>query len=92
MTAEGKAIKEAYQWEAKSQWKSEIITEPIAVSIRYYFATKRKRDLDNQNKLVLDALSGIVYADDSQIDELHLYRRFDKENPRIEIVVHPAGC
>jgi crossover junction endodeoxyribonuclease RusA len=91
MTAEGKAIKEGYQWEAKSQWKGDPITEPVALSIRFYFATKRRRDLDNQNKLVLDALTGIVYEDDSQIDELHLYRRYDKQNPRIEIVLSPAA-
>jgi crossover junction endodeoxyribonuclease RusA len=87
MTAEDKAIKEAYQWEGKSQWKNAITADAVAVSVRFYFATKRKRDLDNQNKLVLDALTGIVYVDDSQVDELHLYRHYDKENPRIEVQV-----
>jgi crossover junction endodeoxyribonuclease RusA len=87
MTAEGKAIKEAYQWEAKSQWKDKPTTESLCLAVRFYFKTKHRRDLDNQNKLVLDALSGIVYEDDSQIDELRLYRRFDIEEPRIEVQI-----
>jgi crossover junction endodeoxyribonuclease RusA len=87
MTAEGKAIKEAYQWEAKSQWKGKALADDLSMSVRFFFKTKRKRDLDNQNKLILDALSGIVYEDDSQIDALHLYRRYDAANPRIEIDV-----
>ena len=56
----------------------------LSVSITFYFATKRRRDLDNMNKLVLDALTGIAYDDDSQIAELHLYRAYDVQKPRIE--------
>lgn len=89
MTAEGKAIKEAYQWEAKSQWRQPILTGEISVSITLYFGTKRKSDLDNFNKLSLDALTGIVYEDDSQIEELHLKRFYDKTRPRIEIAIEP---
>jgi Holliday junction resolvase RusA-like endonuclease len=45
--------------------------------------------LDNFNKLWQDALSGMVYEDDSQITELHLYRDYDKARPRIELTVQP---
>jgi Holliday junction resolvase RusA-like endonuclease len=47
--------------------------------------------LDNFNKLWQDALTGIVYEDDSQIAELHLYRDYDKARPRIEIEVVNDG-
>lgn len=90
MTAEGKALKEQYQWEAKSQFKGKVLTGSVILSIRFFFKDKRPRDLDNQNKLILDALSGIVYVDDKQIDELHLYRDYDKEKPRIEITLSPT--
>ena len=60
---------------------------PLSLHIHFYFGSKRKRDLDNQSKLILDALTGIVYEDDSLIDELHLYRHFDKAKPRIDIAV-----
>jgi Holliday junction resolvase RusA-like endonuclease len=87
MTSEGKALKEAYQWEAKSQWRDAPIRSEISMCVCFYFKTKRRRDLDNQNKLVLDALSGIAYEDDSQIATLLLHRRYDKDAPRIEISI-----
>ena len=85
MTAEGKAIKQAYQWEAKSQYRGKPLQGELSVSVRFFFATKRKRDLDNQNKLILDALSGIAYEDDSQISTLTLVRGYDTARPRIEV-------
>jgi crossover junction endodeoxyribonuclease RusA len=85
MTPEGKALKEAYQWEAKAQWKGKPLEGDIEVSITLYFGTKRRADLDNFNKLSLDALTGVAYEDDSQIAALHLRRAYDKDNPRIEI-------
>jgi Holliday junction resolvase RusA-like endonuclease len=89
MTPEGKALKEAYQWEAKAQWKGKPLEGDIAVSITLYFGTKRRADLDNFNKLSLDALSGIAYGDDSQIAALHIYRQFDHAQPRLEVTVAP---
>jgi Holliday junction resolvase RusA-like endonuclease len=67
---------------------SEALEGDISVSITLYFGTKRKADLDNFNKLSLDALAGIAYVDDSQIAELHLYRDYDKSRPRIEVTIH----
>ena len=87
MTAEGKNIKEAYQWEAKSQWKGKPLSGNVSLSAHFFFKTKRRRDLDNQNKLILDALTGIAYEDDSQISELHLFRGYDNANPRIEVAI-----
>jgi len=36
----------------------------------------------------MDALTGIVWEDDSQIVEALVKKRYDKENPRIEIVIN----
>ncbi len=85
MTPAGKDLKDQYQWEAKAQWKGSALTGPVSLTARFYFGSKRKRDLDNQNKLILDALTGIAYEDDSQIAELHLYRDYDTVKPRIEL-------
>ncbi len=88
MTPAGKALKEAYQWEAKAQWRQPVLEGELKVSARFFFGTKRKADLDNFNKLWQDALTGIVWRDDSQIAELHLYRDYDKQRPRIEVTIN----
>lgn len=87
MTAAGKALKEAYQWEAKSQWKGKPLAGDIAVEATFYFGTKRKADLDNFNKISLDALTGIAWEDDSQITDLRLRRAYDKQKPRITLFI-----
>ena len=79
MTAEGKAIKEDYGWQAKSQWKEEPLKGDVAIYAIFYYGSRRKFDLDNANKLWADALSGIVYEDDNQIASLFLKRRYHKE-------------
>ena len=91
MTPDGKALKEQYQWEARSQWQGKPLDGDVALSITLYFGTKRRADIDNFNKLSLDALTGIVYEDDSQIAEMTLRRAYDKTRPRIEISVSSAG-
>lgn len=35
----------------------------------------------------MDALEGIIYEDDSQIEEVKILKFVDKENPRIEIMI-----
>jgi len=90
MTAEGKAAKAEYGWEAKRQWQAKPLQGEIVLSVTFYFKTKRRRDLDNQNKILFDALSGIVYEDDSQIAELRLRREYDRARPRIEVQVQEA--
>jgi Holliday junction resolvase RusA-like endonuclease len=62
---------------------SEVAMEREAARRRYrgvitlYFGTKRRADLDNFNKLSLDALTGIAYLDDSQTAKLTIERGYE---------------
>jgi Holliday junction resolvase RusA-like endonuclease len=85
LTSKGKVLKESYQWQAKSQWKGKTISTPITVVINTYHDNHRKNDWDNFHKLSMDALTGIVYEDDSQIIEAIVKKHYDHLNPRIEI-------
>lgn len=87
MTAEGKSLKESYQWEAKSQWKEKPISEPVKVKVELFFRKNGRHDIDNFGKILLDALSGIVWEDDSQIQEMTVTKWLDKDAPRIEITI-----
>jgi Holliday junction resolvase RusA-like endonuclease len=35
----------------------------------------------------MDALTGIVWLDDSQIQTAHVSKYYDKDNPRIELTI-----
>ena len=46
----------------------------LMVRINLAMPDKRKRDIDNYNKILLDSLTGIIWEDDSQIDILCVSR------------------
>ena len=48
----------------------------LGVDVQVWVPDKRKRDLDNVLKALLDALEHAgIYKDDGQIDDLHITRR-----------------
>ena len=62
-------------------------TGPVAVRFTWY-RRRRMGDLDNVAKVLFDALSGLLYADDKQIVEIHA-RRDDsrREQPGVALTV-----
>ncbi len=87
---EGKATKEAYILEATNQWRKAPLKGDLEIGIKLYFGTKRRCDWDNFHKLSMDALTGIVWVDDSQIRKATVEKFYNKEAPRIEIDL--VGC
>lgn len=85
MTTEGKALKEDYQWQVKSQYRGKPKTGDIDLRVELFFGDNRKRDIDNYNKILLDAFTGILWEDDSQIISLLIIKNKDLKNPRIEL-------
>jgi crossover junction endodeoxyribonuclease RusA len=63
------------------------------VSVNFtVFRPAKRGDLDNYNKIMFDALQGLCYYNDNQIVEIHSYRKYDKDNPRVEILIsRPEG-
>ena len=67
-------------------WQRQI--EPMAgrLSVRVdVYRKDRRRDLDNHIKVLLDAMQGMVYEDDNQIEALHMFNLYDPKNPRVEV-------
>jgi Holliday junction resolvase RusA-like endonuclease len=58
-----------------------------SVNIYVVFQDQRRRDLDNACKSIADAMRGIGFFDDSEIDEVHLYRGISRTNPRAIVAV-----
>ena len=61
-----------------------LYTGDLRVTMYIYYASRRP-DLDES--LILDLLQGLVYVNDRQVKERHIYWGLDPEQPRAEIMV-----
>ena len=84
-SADAKAYQEKAGWEAKAAG-IQPITGKVAVTLHFYRPIRRG-DLDNRVKVLLDALQGIAYADDNQVNEIHAHQGDDCKNPRVEVCI-----
>jgi len=57
----------------------------LALSIRFYFTSALRRDVDGGLKIAQDAICEGLGVNDNRIVETHLYKHVDKTNPRIEV-------
>jgi len=75
LSPEAREWREEAQWRLRLRWgRQEALEGPVVVHILAVPPDNRKRDLDNLGKSVLDALQGVVLADDSQVRRLLLDR------------------
>lgn len=65
-----------------------LVAGRLAVFAAIYPATRRKQDIDNRAKGLLDALQHAgVFDDDEQIDSLHLVRGDIVKGGKVEVVI-----
>lgn len=86
LTEQARVNKEALGWEANAQYHGDPIEERIGVNVHFYYPDRRANDIDNL-KILFDAMKGIVWKDDRQIDEQHVYRHFGHPIPRVELQI-----
>jgi crossover junction endodeoxyribonuclease RusA len=70
---------------------SHLQSKALALSIRFYFTSALRRDVDGGLKIAQDALCEGLGLNDNRIVETHLYKHVDRENPRIEVFLTPAA-
>lgn len=63
--------------EARSQYRGEPWSCPLAVEVALTWPTRRNHDVDNIKSL-LDCLKGILWVDDGQIERLLITKRYVK--------------
>jgi len=61
-----------------------LMTGDLSFTARIFYATRRP-DLDES--LILDLLQGLIYKNDRQVKEKHVYWGLDSDNPRAEIII-----
>lgn len=70
---------------------------PVAVELRVFFPDRRRRDLDNATKSLLDGMQlgrrkgTALLADDDQVVDLHVTKAVDRERPRVEVTVREVA-
>lgn len=85
ISEKGRAYREAVAWNVKAQLGAIKPTAArLAVEIEVFVPDRRRRDLDNLHKGLLDSLTHAgVWADDSQIDDLRIRRVRDEKGDLI---------
>ncbi len=59
-------------------------THTLSLSLRFYFKTALRRDLDGGLKIAQDALCQAISLNDNRITEIHLHKDLDSDRPRME--------
>ena len=59
-------------------------THSLSLSIRFYFKTALRRDLDGGLKISQDAICQAISLNDNRITEIHLHKDLDAARPRME--------
>jgi crossover junction endodeoxyribonuclease RusA len=65
--------------------KTRLQSGPLALTIRFFFASALRRDLDSGLKIAQDAVCESLGINDNRITETHLYKHVDRVAPRIEV-------
>lgn len=81
-----KSLREFAQWRMRGEGLDPF-EGPLRVRLAFSRATKRRCDLDNLCKLVLDALNTVAFVDDSQIVEMHATKDHDRTHPRTVVEI-----
>ena len=67
-------------------WTLVPVGEQVIVRLWYYWPDRRRRDAQN-NKILFDALEGVIYEDDRDVLPQVLGAEVDRDHPRVEISV-----
>ncbi len=90
--AAGKRYREAITREVIEQHAARGLDSQLHVSVVLHFKDKRRRDLDNYMKGMLDALTHAgVWDDDKQIDQLSIYRGEIVKEATAVVIIREAG-
>lgn len=74
---------------ARADLLDQLQSGPLALSIRFFFTSALRRDVDGGLKIAQDALCEGLCLNDNRIVETHLYKGVDKANPRMEVALSP---
>lgn len=78
-----KRVRDGWRMAGEAKFEYQVI-----VDLRFFNGNKRRRDIDNMAKLVLDALNKEAFDDDYQVVGVNMYKFFtDPDKARTEIII-----
>jgi len=90
------AWRQAIADEARKVAPAELITSPLCVTVAFEFdrpksqknaiRMKTRPDLDKLVRAVLDGCTNVIWKDDSQVDELHAFKRYGVPGVHVSVV------
>ncbi len=57
----------------------------VGLFLDFYFESPRRRDLDGGLKITQDAVLNALGVNDNRVVDIHLVKRIDPSNPRVEV-------
>ncbi len=75
----------AKRWMIIAKWKIPDQEKKIIMRMWIYWPDNRRRDADNQVKILQDSLTDILWLDDRQVLPQVMDFTVDKHHPRVEI-------
>lgn len=84
------AYRDALGWLIKGQLGGEWDTRrySFGVRVRFFLGNRRKVDIDNLLKPIMDAGTHIVWADDSQVTEIYAIVLREQPDPGVEVLIY----
>lgn len=84
-----KVIRQIKTWRDRGLISDEFVQSAqsgyLALFIDFYFETPLRRDLDGGLKIAQDAICAGLGMDDRRVVDIHLIKRTDRDQPRIEV-------
>lgn len=85
-------------WSARAKQRNAIDPDRRRYAVRLEFTLppvtgrgrKNRRDLDKLMRSILDALTGIIWLDDEQVEDAHLSKRVG-DSPGVVILIEAKG-
>ena len=78
---------ETVGWQCRDQWKRRPLLGSLGIRFQFRRENRRRVDLDNLEKAMLDALEGILYEDDSQIKVKFGSKEYNPKSPGVEVEI-----
>ena len=96
----GRPLSQQASSQNRTRWKNKVASEArkvcatplngdhLLITIRFFYNTLPDFDTDNISKPICDALNGIAYLDDSQLEDRNIGRRDIKGSYHLQNVSH----